>query len=370
MKQFLKYIFIFCLLLIMFIFLHFTAALIPSSMIEKNVKESSNILLEEGNRYKFFEIYNVTNNNYTDSIMINEAFSYDNTNPLFSFLSVRKNYDKTLTKNNLPDTNNELFSINENGIDEEYNPVNELHLFLEGKIITSIEYARYWHGYLIFLRPLLILFNISGIRILLLILFIILLSILLVLLYKKFGTTISLIFGLSFIVMDYLFVSYSLECAPAYIITLITTIYILLKLDKIKNYPLLFFIVGCIINFTEFLTIPIISFCIPITIYIINYQKEKDYNIKHCITMIIKCLIMWFIGYMITLLSKWVIYDLLYNKELLKSGIIQVLYRTSRINPYTSISLFDTLFSLILEFGISFNVTFLILLIRVLSLLV
>lgn len=76
--------------------------------------------------------------------MINEAYSIDNTNPIYSYMTVRKNYNKEITKNSMKDISEELISINSS----EYDPVGELEEFLNGNIDTSVNYARYWHGYL------------------------------------------------------------------------------------------------------------------------------------------------------------------------------------------------------------------------------
>ena len=156
MKKIIKYILTFCGLLLIFNVLLFTSSLFPSRLIEKNVRESSKILTKEDNIYKFFDWCDVVNNNYTDVLMINEAYSIDNTNPVYSYMAVRKNYEKGLTENSLPDTNGESISINSPYY---YDPVGELEDFLDGNIVTSVNYARYWHGYLPILRPLLIFFN-------------------------------------------------------------------------------------------------------------------------------------------------------------------------------------------------------------------
>ena len=119
--------------------------------------------------YQFFDWSHVVNNNYTDALMINEAYSIDNKNPLYSCMSVRKNYNKNITKNSLTDQNGDSISLNNV---KDYDTVGELAEFLDGTIDTSVTYARYWHGYLPILKTLLFFFNISEIRILLLIIFI------------------------------------------------------------------------------------------------------------------------------------------------------------------------------------------------------
>lgn len=111
--------------------------------------------MKEGNVYKISEFSSITNNNYTDAIIINEAYSIDNTDPIYSYMAMRKNYKKGETNKILTDISGELVSINANENGETmintvdyYNPVGELHDFLDGKIDTSITYGRYWHGYM------------------------------------------------------------------------------------------------------------------------------------------------------------------------------------------------------------------------------
>jgi len=279
-KKILKYISTFIILLLIFNLLLFAGSLYPSKIIEKNVKKSSQILTEEGNLYEFFEWSDVVNNNYTDALMINEAYSIDNTNPLYSYMAVRKNFNKEITKKHLADTQEELISINS----EDYDPVGELEQFVNGNIDTSINYARYWHGYLPILRTLLIFLDIAGIR------------------------------------------------------------------NKIKNLYLYIFIISCITNFVDYLTVPLITLAIPLLLYILYKQKnDKEIKCKDYIKIIIKSSIIWFIGYATTWISKWIIYDIIYQEGLLKSAIMQVMYRSESYNKYKIITIQEMVRELIFD---------------------
>lgn len=336
MKKIIKYVITFVILIFTFNLLLLLGSLFPSSWIEDHVRESSERLSLEGNLPLFTSYLSITNNNYTDSIMINECYSIDNTNPFFSYLSARKNFKKELTEKQLEDTNGELISISSNSTEEIYNPVEELSEFLEGKVDTSIEYARYWHGYLPFLRILLIFFNITEIRLLLLVLFFILFIVLIVLLKKKLGNMISFIFAFSLLAYDYFFISYSLESSPIFLTMMISCIILLIFIDKIKNIYLYLFIMACISNFVDFLTVPLITLASPLYIYILYKQKQEHLDIKKAIKIIIGSCIAWGCGYALTWFSKWVIYDIFYNKNLISSAISQVLYRTTSTNYLTS----------------------------------
>lgn len=231
-----KYFICFIIIICIFNLLLFLSSLFPSNLIEEKVKESSEILYEEGNTYKFFEFSKLYNNNYTDAIMINEAFSIDNKNPIYSYMSARKNYNRNITKETLQEPVGELKSVG----DEKYDPVGELKNFVEGNITTSISYARYWHGYLIGLRTLLLFFNISQIRILLLVVFILLFVYLVYLLKKELGIIIAFIIACSLILEGYFFVSYSLESAPIFIVMMVASIFLLNRIKKIKIFIYIF----------------------------------------------------------------------------------------------------------------------------------
>lgn len=120
--------------------------------------------------------------NYTDALMINTAYSIDSQKPLYSAFVARKNYIPNITTEIYEDVPGELKSSSKYS---RHNEVGELNDLVNNEKAESFEYARYWHGYLIFLRPLLILFNINQIRIMLTIILIILACILAYLIYKN-----------------------------------------------------------------------------------------------------------------------------------------------------------------------------------------
>lgn len=344
-----KYAKIWIILLILFNASLCITSLFPSDIIEKNVKSSAEILLEEGNVYKISDFSSVTNNNYTDAIIINEAYSIDNTNPIYSYMAMRKNYKKGETQQVLTDTLGELASINvnENGETtlntvEDYNPVGELHDFVDGKIDTAITYGRYWHGYMPIYRVLLIFFDIMGIRIFLLILFIAIFIYLMYLLKKRLGMIIAIIFGYALIMEGYFFVAYSLESSPVFIVMMVSCIILLKRIDKMKNLYMYFFVIGCITSFVDFLTVPLITLAMPLFIYILDKHKTAE-NCKRFLKIVLKSTIIWFIGYIFTWMSKWVIYDILYQEGLIKSAIIQVLYRTERYNSNSALQILEEL---------------------------
>ena len=131
---------------------------------------------------------------------------------------------------------------------------------------------------------------------------------------------------------------------------MILSIILLKRITKIKNLYLYIFIIACITNFVDYLTVPLITLAIPLILYIKYKQKEKNnLQSKDFIKIIIKASFVWLIGYALTWFSKWLIYDILYNQNLIKSAISQVLYRTESTVSFKTTKISDVIGSFVLE---------------------
>ena len=88
-----KFILIFVILLGIYFAIMTLTSLIPSGMLENNVRESSETLVQEGEKVTFDLKYKEENIfTFTDALMINTAYSIDNNHPIESFILARKNY--------------------------------------------------------------------------------------------------------------------------------------------------------------------------------------------------------------------------------------------------------------------------------------
>ena len=340
MKEISKCIIAFFIMIILFCSTLTLSSLIPKKCIEEKVSESAKILEEQTDRLyipihlkSIYMLYD----NFTDALMINTAFSIDSKTPFYSAIVARKNYIEGTTKKIYPDTIGELKSSSKH---EDFTQVGDLVDTVNNDTEESFEYARYWHGYLIFLRPLLIVFNVAQIRILLFIIFLILAIILLYKIYKRINIQTAVIFLFGLIICDYFFESLSLQGSAVFLITMITSILIFSK--DFKNKAILYFIVGGLTSFFDFLTVPIITLGIPLLIDIM-ISENKDF--KTDFKTVLKNCIMWAIGYSSVFISKWVITDIIYNKGLINTTIEQLKYRTlSNGDLKDHISIIDAIF--------------------------
>lgn len=339
-KQVLKYLGTTIGLIALFNLLLYLVCLIPKELCFQHVVESSWTLSGEGQSYQLLKFPKVYINTQTDAVISNEVYSVDNKHPFLSYMTGRKNYNEKYTKTVIEETNGEGITANYNNktrkeeVSDRYNSIGELSDFLHGKIQTSIQYGRYWHGNWVIYRPLFVLFNIDQIRVLFLIVFVILLIISTYLIYKKYSFNVAFIYMGAFICSSYLSASYSLESAPIFLTTMISMIILLVIKDKINNPYLFFFVIGMIVNYIDYFTVPLIPFFIPMSLLLLDYMKEKD--LKECIIYLIKCGINYGVGYAITWVLKWALYDLFIpgQTSMIRIGFVQSFYRMKRTNSY------------------------------------
>lgn len=324
MKKIIKYIKIFIITLTILIILLILSSTIPRKYLFKKVKQSSKILVTENNKYllkPFYKKYPIIFDNFSDTLMINISYSINNKNPIKSAFITVKNYNPKFKQKIIKDSVGEVKSSSKY---EYHDEVSELKDYVNDKKLECIEYLKYWHGYLIILRPLLIIFNVKQIRFLLNIILIILLAINTFLLTKRINLPTAIAFILSLISIDYFYIGNSLHNTPIIIIGMISNIIILL--NKKNNINYIFFIIGIISNFFDLLTIPLIALYLPLLTYILLIEQENKSS-KDKIKIIIKLSIIWFIGYTFTWITKWIISDLFFNKDIIITSIKQVKYR-------------------------------------------
>lgn len=332
LKKILSIILTFFILILTYVGTLTLVSTFSSKYIKSNVQQSSQILLEQmdnESQYRMlvyipYRIEKLEFDNPTDALMINTAYSINNKTPFMSAMLARKNYVENVTTKENGDINGSLVSSNKYGV--QYHPIKELYNIANDNPDESFEYSRYWHGYLVILRPLLLIFNITTMRIILTILICALLLYVLKLIYKKLGITTSIIFFIGFLLTEMFFIGLSLQGAPIVIIMLISSI-LVLKKEKISL--LNFFVIGSLTNFFDFLTSPIITLAIPLILDILIKQKKNEfYTIKDYLKMVFIPSITWLLAYAGTWAAKWIIMQMFCNRNIIEVAFEQIKYRS------------------------------------------
>ncbi len=209
------------------------------------------------------------------------------------------------------------------------------------------DYARYWHGYLIFLRPLLSVLTVGHIRVLNYTFQLGLLICLFMLIEKKLGVLFAIPLFVSWTVVNLISSSLSFQYSSIAYITLIATIMLLNKKDElIKNPPGekgivdLFFMIGIAIAYFDFLTYPVVALGIPLCYWIAIKKPAFRDGLRDIIVLSF----VWILGYALMWIMKWVLASVVTGYPILESGIMRVKYRLFSIEESGSVSAIKALY--------------------------
>lgn len=190
-------------------------------------------------------------------------------------------------------------------------------------------YSRYWHGYQLILKPLLLFFNYQEIRYLNMCLqFLLLIGIVVEMTKRKMEIYIFPYMVMLFSLMPFS-IGLSLQFSSVFYITNIA-VYVLLKWFEVikekKNFFLFFLIAGMLTSFMDFLTYPLVALGIPMVFYFLLMEKK---TLLYDVIKIVKYSVIWAIGYIVMWTGKWIIGSILLRKNIITDAIEALLNRTS-----------------------------------------
>ncbi|MFQ7695303.1 MAG: hypothetical protein ACLRM6_13610, partial [Christensenellales bacterium] len=254
---------------------------IPSETVWENVRVSAQTLANEGLRYEAIDGYHASRlDDFTDAIMIGNAV-LTTEDPVESAMTARH------------------FAGGET--------IGTLMRYLDGEDVPTESYARYWHGYLAALKPLLMVMNLNSIRVL---------NMYSQLALVLWTAALMVRRGLSRHVLA-LFAAYASLCPAAVMQSLqySTAFYVafgamavLLWTDRRMNDALFFMAVGMLTSFVDFLTYPIATLGLPLAARMTLRQKQE----KPCgLADFVKICLSWGIGYAGMWSGKWLMAALL-----------------------------------------------------------
>lgn len=191
----------------------------------------------------------------------------------------------------------------------------------------EVEYSRYWHGYLVVLKPLLLFFSFNSIRLLNSILQFGMLALVLIGLSKKgySRVAVSMTVATSFMFISSSFASLSLSiCLYLMLSGLLVMVYFNDKLDRINGYYTYFLIMGAMTSYFDFLTYPIVTFGFPVCVYLCMHQEK----VKKRFVNFVVFGGLWSFGYIYMWATKWIFSDVLANNSTIKDALFTVGVRT------------------------------------------
>lgn len=212
--------------------------------------------------------------------------------------------------------------------DGEGNKIDTLVKVFRNKATSEGEsYARYWHGYLVIYKLLMLIIGYNGIRRLCYIgEWIILLAILGLLIIRK---ELKYLFPVvaTYIYINPRVIGGSLGQQPMFFIIFLQIFILLLFEKKYRDkrvWSVHFFIIGGITAYIDYLTFPLVGLLVPLVFLLSYYGLECTEGIVQTI----KCSITWGVGYLGLWASKWILASLLTSENVIYDAINTILYRT------------------------------------------
>lgn len=280
-----------------------TAYSLPSGKMADSVSASTDIFIEEGPRPSVTTWATGILDNYTDALILLEASDCSKGPALQNAL------------------------MNNKGTIDGADPVQTLirHYADGEEFDDESPYPRYWHGYTIVLKPLLLLFNYGQIRTLIFTLQLLITVLICFLFIKNRRPDLILPFLLTYLMLMPPAMGKSLQYSSCFFVMLLSVTALLL-LKGNKHIAILFLLTGVATAYFDLLTFPIMTFGIPAAIFLsLDYSDAPEKKLM----MTVRNGVFWVAGYGGMWASKWLIADAVTGSSVIGDAVGTILLRTS-----------------------------------------
>jgi hypothetical protein len=200
------------------------------------------------------------------------------------------------------------------------------------------EYSKYWHGYLVWLKPLLMCMSWELAEVVwfvcqvLLLVFVVVFSF-----YKKQGGLgLGLLATLLFMKPVSIWISFAMcVCWGIVVFAVLGLLLWYQKLESKKEQENFFLLIGIMTAYMDFLTYPIATLGIPLCMYLVLNHEEHILWWKR-VLKIFWIGVLWAVGYIGMWGMKWVCAELLCQSGTLRNAVWSVIYRTTPLDGHSS----------------------------------
>lgn len=191
----------------------------------------------------------------------------------------------------------------------------------------EVEYARYWHGYLVFLKPLLMFTSFNSLRVLAAVAQLMLVGVL-VMNYAKRGDNFlgfAFLASVPFLYFFSLYFSLSLSICFYLVVVILAAQQSLHEWLIKKDYYCEFFLIaGMATSYFDFLTYPLITLGFPLAVAL----YREDCGWKKALGRLAGCSAQWCAGYLGLWACKWALTDLLAGGNVIPDALNTLRFRT------------------------------------------
>lgn len=303
----------FLLALILWVLL-IVAYMLPIGPMQPNALASAEIIAEEGT-YPQVSGGPGTLDNFTTALMLDEAVLKPTLGPAQAALSC----DYAIVEADM---------------------VEGLYYAAGGEVTSDevhrVSYARYWHGYLILIKPLLLLFNVVGIRTLLGILFLLSFVGACVCMIRALGfvgVALAVCLGLSITFVGGWQAACALPTSFSLIISLLALTYACkASLSYPYRFLLTFGLIGALTVYFDFLDTPLLTLAMPLVVLLVRMIVSNDARFDSWRTVmkyLFCCAFGWAFGWVFLWALKWSIASVVLGANIFGDAQTAAVYRMS-----------------------------------------
>lgn len=201
--------------------------------------------------------------------------------------------------------------------------------FDESPVIHAFAiYGRYWNGWVPLVRPLLLLGDITVIRIIQSGVFFVLLCVSIIVIAKRTSTFYAILLLLALLPARLDLVAVSMQFSHIFWIIFVFLIWLCNKDHSNHLVILAFFTVGSVTNYIDLLTAPILTLVIPLIVAIIVQPADATSALSQRLLFSVKSSLAWGFGYGVTWIAKWILSTIVTRKNVVLNAVQQASLRT------------------------------------------
>lgn len=292
------------------------ACALPAQPVLEHVYDSARTIQQEGLYPEYFGFKLFQMDNYTDTIMLFEAAAMGEQDPLTAMM--------TATAYN---------------VDNFETMASDLAVYCERTIplstgaqkavqLVPFSYARYWHGYLIWLRPLLCVMSITGVRVVQYLVLFALLAVILWQLRRQCGLRAMVWFAVSQLAVTVFWVPHQVQYFTCFALGYAGCVWVLAKPRRSDALCLALLVLGVATAFCDLLVTPILALGLPLVCWLLEPQQRLRAGLPQC-GVVVGGSLCWGVGYLLCWASKWVLAGLVTGQNVIADALHQVGVRTA-----------------------------------------
>lgn len=292
------------------------ACALPAQPVLEHVYDSAQTIQQEGLYPEYFGFKLFQMDNYTDTIMLFEAAAMGEQDPLTAMM--------TATAYN---------------VDNFETLAGDLAVYCERTIplatgaqkavqLVPFSYARYWHGYLIWLRPLLLVTDITGVRVVQYLVLAALFAAVTVLLRRRCGLRAAVWFAVSQLLVTAFWAPHQVQFFTCFAVAYAGCVWVLAKPRRSDDVCLALLVLGVVTSFCDLLVTPVLTLGLPLVCWLLEPQQRLRAGTRQC-GIVVGGSLTWGVGYLLCWASKWVLAGLVTGQNVIADALHQVGVRTA-----------------------------------------